>query len=80
MQSNSSGPGLALAEHPEVMTLQEVARVLRFSAANIRMMAAAGKIPGRKIGNTWRFLRADIEDLLGAPSLNCAGASSQAPQ
>jgi excisionase family DNA binding protein len=55
-----------LCAYPEVLTVEEVAAVLRFSPQGVRTMAAAGTIPGAKIGKEWRFLRQDIARLLHA--------------
>jgi len=43
------------------MDAYEVAALLRLNPVTIRLKAAAGEIPGRQIGNRWRFSRARIE-------------------
>src|SRR5438552_5328751 len=48
----------------EVLTLEEVARYLRLPKDTIVRQAAQGHIPGRQIEDTWRFLRAAIDDWL----------------
>ena len=42
---------------PEVMTLEEVAEFLRLPEATVRQQAARLEIPGRQIGDEWRFSR-----------------------
>ena len=48
----------------EVLTLEEVARYLRLPKDTIVRQAAQGAIPGRQIEDTWRFLKAAIDDWL----------------
>ena len=48
----------------EVLTLEEVARYLRLPTDTIVRQAAQGTIPGRRIEDTWRFLKAAIDDWL----------------
>ena len=45
----------------DVMDAYEVAALLRLNPVTIRLKAAAGEIPGRQIGNRWRFSRARIK-------------------
>ena len=49
---------------PEVLTLEEVADYLRLPKDTIARQAAQGYIPGRQIEDTWRFLKAAIDDWL----------------
>jgi excisionase family DNA binding protein len=49
---------------PEVLTLEEVADYLRLSKEIIERQALRGQIPGRRIEDTWRFLKAAIDDWL----------------
>lgn len=44
-----------------VMTVQEVARYLRMKPVTIYKHAAQGKIPGFKVGASWRFKRRTID-------------------
>ena len=48
----------------EVFTLEEVANYLRLPPETVVRQAAQGRLPGRKIEDTWRFLRAAIDDWL----------------
>lgn len=45
----------------DVMTLPEVAKYLRLAEKTAYRLAAEGKLPGFKVGGSWRFLSADIE-------------------
>lgn len=49
---------------PDVLTLDEVATYLRLSKETIERQALQGQIPGRRIEDTWRFLKAAIDDWL----------------
>ena len=47
-----------------VMTLEEIAGHLKVSERTILRMVQAGELPGLKVSNQWRFLRAAIDDWL----------------
>ena len=48
------------AETPEVLTLAELASLLRVDEKVAKKLAEAGDLPGRKLGGDWRFSRAAI--------------------
>jgi hypothetical protein len=48
----------------DVLNLEEVATYLRLPTATIADQAEQGQIPGRKIEDTWCFLKAAIDDWL----------------
>lgn len=48
----------------DVLTLEEVADYLRLSKETVEREAIQGHIPGRRIEDTWRFLKAAIDDWL----------------
>lgn len=48
----------------DVMTLREAADFVRVSEKTLRDMARAGRLPARKVGREWRFLKSAIEDWL----------------
>ena len=52
----------------DVLTANEVAAMLRLHPVTVRLKAASGEIPGKQIGNRWRFSRARIEQWLGQTS------------
>ena len=54
-------------EH-DVLTVKEVADYLKVNERTIYRMAANGKIPAFKVGNSWRFKRIDIENWIEASS------------
>ena len=49
---------------PDVLTLEEVADYLRLPKETIERQANRGRIPGRRVEDTWRFLKAAINDWL----------------
>ena len=47
-----------------VLTLEEAAEYLRLPTDLLEREATQGHIPGRRVEDTWRFLRAAIDDWL----------------
>src|SRR3954466_16021980 len=45
---------------PTVLKLDEAADLLRADPKQMRKLAANGEVPGRKVGNEWRFSRAAL--------------------
>jgi excisionase family DNA binding protein len=52
-------------EAPEVLDVDEVAELLQVEADAVRDLAESGELPGRKIGDEWRFLRRAVLGWLG---------------
>ncbi len=50
----------------DTLTAAEVGAILRIHPVTVRLNAAAGQIPGRQIGNRWRFSRTRINEWLKA--------------
>lgn len=46
----------------EILTIKQVADYLKVTERTIYRLAAAKKIPAFKVGGTWRFSRADIDN------------------
>src|SRR5438046_1323959 len=44
----------------EVLTLEEVASLLKVTADAVRSRAEKGELPGRRFGNEWRFERVAV--------------------
>ena len=56
-----------MASAPEtVMTVKEVADYLRVNQRTVYRLAIGRKMPGFKVGATWRFKRADIDGWIAA--------------
>ena len=56
----------------EVLSTEQAAELLQTDAAVVRALAEAGELPGRRIGEDWRFLRSAVLAWLG-------GAESPGP-
>ena len=48
----------------EILTLDEAATYLRLPKKTVERQALRGQIPGRRIEDSWRFLKAAIDDWL----------------
>jgi len=46
-----------LGEDPEVLTPEEAGELLQVEPEVVVVMATAGRLPGRKLGEEWRFSR-----------------------
>jgi excisionase family DNA binding protein len=51
-------------QDPEVMTLADVAQLLQSDEASVEALAEKGELPGRRIGDEWRFARRAVLDWL----------------
>lgn len=45
----------------EILTIQEIASFLKIKEKTAYDLAAKGKIPGFKVGGSWRFRKSDID-------------------
>jgi excisionase family DNA binding protein len=54
------------AEVPEVLTLAQLAELLQLDEGTLRELVERGEVPGRKLGDEWRFSRQAILDWLAA--------------
>ena len=66
----------------DVLTLEETAAYLRLPKETIERQAVHGTLPGRRIEQTWRFLKAAIDEWLRSQDsrtilLHQAGALSE---
>lgn len=52
---------------PEVLTAEQTAALLQLDARVVLELAAAGDLPGRKLGGAWRFARAAVLAWLATP-------------
>lgn len=53
-----------------ILTIKEVAEYLKVTERTIYRLAAAKKIPGFKLGGTWRFRRSDLDEWIAANLTN----------
>lgn len=56
-----------------VMTVKEVAQYLRVNQRTVYRLAVDRKLPGFKVGATWRFKRLDIDSWIAAQSIANTG-------
>lgn len=58
------------AAHPqfEVLTLSEAAAYLRLTEADVLRLARLQELPGRRLGDEWRFLKSSLQDWLRMPA------------
>jgi excisionase family DNA binding protein len=50
----------------DVLTASEAAEYLRVSRKTLYRLVAAGKVPGQRVGRSWRFRREDLVAFLRA--------------
>lgn len=48
----------------QIMTVEEVAKFLQLSKITIYKLVKKGKIPGFRIGNSWRFRKDTVLDII----------------
>lgn len=53
-------------ETEEVLTADDVARLLRVSAKTVKRMAGDGRMPAQRVGRAWRFSRVAVLDWLAS--------------
>lgn len=51
-------------ELPPIVTVDEVAKLLRYNPVTIGRWLETGFLPGSKLGKEWRILREDVRQLL----------------
>jgi excisionase family DNA binding protein len=49
------------SREPQLLTLADVAKYLKIAERTAYQWVKDGRLPGFKLGNAWRFDRADIE-------------------
>lgn len=54
----------------DILTLKEVAEYLKLAEKTAYRLAAEGKLPGFKVGGSWRFKESDIENWISAQIMN----------
>ena len=65
------------ADQGEILTLKQVADFLKVTERTIYRLAGAKKIPAFKVGGTWRFSRADIDNWIKQQSLEGLDAARE---
>jgi excisionase family DNA binding protein len=57
----------------EILTLPEVAQLLKVAEKTVYTMAQKGQLPAFKVGGQWRFRRADLDAWIDAKTRRAAG-------
>ena len=47
---------------PDVLTVEQAAELLQLSPKTVKRLSATGVVPGRRVGNQWRYHRATLID------------------
>jgi len=63
----------------EILTIKEVAEYLKVTERTIYRLAGAKKIPAFKVGGTWRFSRADIDEWIRRQSVDQSDGATGKP-
>lgn len=50
----------------EVLTLKEASELLKLSKSTLYNLAREGKVPARRVGRSWRFVRLNLIQWLGS--------------
>ena len=59
-----TGGGKVSITREDVLTVDDVARLLELKPYTVKEYARRGILPGRKLGRTWRFLRPELEQAI----------------
>ncbi|HAT7739452.1 methylation-associated defense system helix-turn-helix domain-containing protein MAD1 [Vibrio parahaemolyticus] len=54
----------------QILTLKEVAAYLKLAEKTAYRLASEGKLPGFKVGGSWRFKREDLEEWIESQKAN----------
>jgi len=57
----------------EILTLPEVAQLLKVAQKTVYTMAQKGELPAFKVGGQWRFRRADLDAWIDAKTRRSDG-------
>lgn len=63
-ESSAAGPAGAQARERKLLTVAEVAELLRINKSTVYRMAKQGRLPATRVGRQWRFRRSVLEGLL----------------
>jgi len=69
MRVNKNPGGL-----PRTLTRYDVAKILNVSPHKATLLLSKGEIPGRKIGEAWRVLEADLIDYIRGGNRSCSAS------
>lgn len=55
---------IELRSEPDLLTSNDLSRLLKLSAGRVRIMLREGTLPGVKIGHSWYVPKSELEKLL----------------
>ena len=61
---------MTYSRKPSLMTVDEVAKYLRMKKVTIYKHAQEAKLPGFKVGSTWRFKKSNIDQWIANQEKN----------
>lgn len=61
----------------EILTIDEVASYLKAGKRTVYRLASSGEIPAFKLGGTWRFRRAELDQWIASRIGKTADADSE---
>lgn len=64
----------------DILTIDEVATYLKAGKRTVYRLASSGKIPAFKLGGTWRFRRAELDQWIASRIGKVADADVQGGQ
>jgi excisionase family DNA binding protein len=64
---------------PEYLTAEQVAEKLQMHPTIIRRMLAAGELPGRKLGKSWRVVASELREFMSQKPATIAKAQKAVP-
>lgn len=50
----------------QILTVRDVAELLKINEKTVYRLASEGRVPGFKVGGSWRFRAGDIENWIAA--------------
>ena len=64
----------------EILTIREVAALLKIGEKTAYTMAQSGELPGFEVRGQWRFRRIELDRWIGALQLDFAGCRGRRPR
>ena len=70
--------GKPMSDQPdEILTIDEVAAYLKAGKRTVYRLASSGSIPAFKLGGTWRFRRAELDQWIASQIGEATGSADE---
>ncbi len=70
--------GKPMSDQPdEILTIDEVATYLKAGKRTLYRLASSGSIPAFKLGGTWRFRRAELDQWIASQIGEATGSADE---